>query len=152
MKVGDLAPNFILKDEKGTDFELYKNLNKYLLLAFYPKDDTPVCSTQLSEYNDNLDDFIKNDVNVVGISTDSVQSHSKFCGKLKLNFPLLADDEKKVSKQFDAINFLGMNKRLLVLIGTDKRILWTDSTLPMTYIKTVEILQKVKDLNMKEMT
>ena len=152
MKAGDLVPNFILKDGNGNDFELYKNLHKILLLAFYPKDNTPVCSTQLSEYNDNLDDFIKNDVNVVGISTDSVQSHSKFCGKLKLNFPLLADYEKKVSKQFDAINFLGMNKRLLVLIGTDKRILWTDSTLPVTYIKTVEILQKVKDLNMKEMT
>ena len=152
MKAGDLASNFILKDEKGKDFELYKNLHKILLLAFYPKDNTPVCSTQLSEYNDNFDDFIKTGVNIVGISTDSVQSHLKFCGKLKLNFPLLADNEKKVSKQFDAINFLGMNKRLLVLIGTDKRILWVDSTFPATYRKTDEILEKIKDLKMKEMT
>ncbi len=59
---------------------------------------------------------------VVGISTDSVKSHSNFCNKLKLNFPLLADEDKTVSKQFDAINFLGMNKRLLVLIGTDRKV------------------------------
>ena len=152
MKVGDPAPNFILKDENGEDFELYKNLDKLLLLAFYPKDDTLVCSTQLADYNDYLDEFIKNGVNVVGINTDSVQSHSNFCSKLNLNFPLLADEDKKVSKQFDAINFLGMNKRLLVIIGTDKHILWTDSTLPVTYVKASEILEKVKVLNMKEMT
>jgi peroxiredoxin len=152
MKVGDLAPNFFLKDEKGVDFELYKNLEKHLLLAFYPKDDTLVCSIQLAEYNDSLDDFIKSGVNVVGISTDSVQSHSNFCSKLKLNFPLLADENKIVSKKFDAINFLGMSKRSLVLIGTDKRILWKDSTIPVNYVKPAEILQKVKVLNLKEMT
>lgn len=152
MKVGDLAPNFVLKNEKEEDFELYKNLDKLLLLAFYPKDDTLVCSTQLAEYNDNLNEFIKNGINVVGISTDSVKSHSNFCNKLNLNFPLLADEEKKVSKQFNVINFLGINKRILILIGTDKRILWTDSTFPATYVKASEILEKVKALNMKEMT
>jgi peroxiredoxin len=152
MKVGDIAPNFTLKNQDEEDFELYKNLEKHLLLVFYPKDDTPVCSSQLAEYNTNLDDFINNGVNVVGISTDSVQSHLDFCGKLKLNFPLLADEEKKVSRQFGAINFLGMNKRLLVLIGTDRRILWTESTLPITYIKTGEILEKVRSLSIKEMT
>jgi len=152
MKVGDVVQDFKLKDENGNDFELYKNLDKQVLLAFYPKDDTPVCSTQLADYNNNLDEFINNGVKVVGISTDSVKSHSKFCNKLKLNFPLLADEEKKVSKQFDAINFLGMNKRLLVLIGTDKKVLWIDSTLSVTYIKTEEILEKVKLLNSKEMT
>jgi peroxiredoxin Q/BCP len=152
MKVGDIAPNFIIKDQNGKEFELYKNLDKHLLLAFYPKDDTLVCSSQLAEYNNSFDDFLNNGVNVVGISTDSVQSHLNFCSKLKLNFLLLADEDKKVSKQFDAINFLGMNKRLLVLIGTDKRILWTESTLPVTYIKTGEILEKVKSLSIKEMT
>ncbi len=72
MKAGDIAPNFILKDEAGNDFELYKNLDKQVLLAFYPKDDTLVCSSQLTDYNQNLDEFIKNGVRVVGISTDSV--------------------------------------------------------------------------------
>lgn len=152
MKAGEIAPNFILKDEKGTDFELYKNLDTNVLLAFYPKDDTPVCSTQLADYNDHLDDFIKKGIKVIGISTDTVESHYSFCKKLNLNFPLLADIDKKVSKEFDAINFLGINKRLLVLIGSDKKVIWIDSTMPVTYINTQEILQKVELLNRKEMT
>jgi peroxiredoxin len=152
MKVGDVAQNFILKDENRNDFELYKNLDKKILLAFYPKDDTLVCSTQLSDYNRNIDEFIKNDIRVVGISTNSVKSHSNFCNKLKLSFPLLADTTKTVSKQFNAINLFGIRKRLLVLIGTDKTILWTDSTLTVTYIKTGEILKKAQLLSIKEMT
>ena len=152
MKAGDFVSNFILKDENGNEFNLYKNLDRKVLLAFYPKDDTLVCSTQLSNYNENLDDFIKHGVRVVGISTDSVESHSNFCNKLKLNFPLLADVDKTVCKQFDAVNFLGISKRLLVLIGTNKRVLWTGSTLSFTYIKTEEILEKVKLSSIKEMT
>jgi peroxiredoxin len=152
MKAGDLVSNFVLKDENGNAFELYKNLDNKVLLAFYPKDDTLVCSTQLSDYNKNLDDFIKHGISVIGISTDSVESHSNFCSKLKLNFPLLADEDKTVSKQFDAVNFLGMNKRLLVLIGTNKKVLWVDSTMSITYIKSEEILEKVKLISIKEMT
>jgi len=152
MKEGDFVSNFILRDENGNEFDLYKYLDKKVLLAFYPKDDSLVCSTQLSNYNESLDDFIKHGVRVVGISTDSVESHSNFCSKLKLNFPLLADADKTVSKQFNALNFLGINKRLLVLIGTDKKVLWTDSTLSFTYIKTEEILEKVKLSSIKEMT
>ena len=152
MKEGDLVSNFILKDENGNNFELYENLDTNVLLVFYPKDDTQVCSTQLTDYNENLDDFIRNGIKVVGISTDSVESHFSFCKKLNLNFPLLADTDRKVSKAFDAINFLGMNKRLLVMIGKDKKVIWSDSTLPITYFNTHEILAKVDFLNRKEMT
>ena len=152
MKVGDVVQNFILKDENGNDFELYKNLNKKVLLAFYPKDNTLTCSAQLDDYNQNLDEFSRNGIKIIGISTDSVESHSNFCNKLKLNFPLLADKDKTVSKQFHAINFLGMNKRILVLIGIDKKVLWIDSTLAIKYIKTEEILEKVKLKSIKEMT
>lgn len=152
MKPGDIAKNFILKDETGKSFELYKNLDTQILLVFYPKDDTLVCSTQLAEYNENLDEFSKNKIKVVGISTDSIQSHSDFCNKLKIKFPLLADEDREVNRQYNAINFLGMNKRLLVIIGTDRKVLWTASTLPVTFIKTKEIVEKVKLLNSKEMT
>ena len=152
MKAGDIATNFTLKDQDGNDFELYNNLNQPLLLVFYPKDNTLVCSNQLANYNENLDEFINNDIKVVGISTDSINSHSKFCNKLNLNFPLLSDQDKKVSKMFDALNFMGMKKRLLVLIGKNKKVLWMDSTSSITYMKTGEIIEKVKVLNMKEMT
>jgi thioredoxin-dependent peroxiredoxin len=152
MKVGDVVQNFILKDENGNDFELYQNLDMKVLIVFYPKDDTLVCTSQLDEYNQNLDEFRKKNVKVVGISIDSVESHSNFCNKLKLNFPLLADTDKTVSKGFDAINFLGMSKRILVLVGTDKKVLWTDSTLSIKYIKSAEILEKIEFLSNKEMT
>ncbi len=152
MKTGDRVPNFILKDESGNEFELYKNPDKNILLAFYPKDNTPVCSAQLTDYNNNLNDFVQNGIRVIGISTDSVESHSAFCKKLKLSFPLLADVNKEVSKQFDATNFLGMNKRLLILIGADKKVIWTDSTLSVTYINAGEIIKKAGLLNLKEMT
>ena len=152
MKTGDTAENFILKDQDGKDFELYKNLSNPLLLVFYPKDDTPVCSAQLSDYNSNLDDFKQYGINLIGISTDSVQSHFKFCGKINLNFPILSDSEKKVSKMYEALNLLGMSKRILVLIGTNKRILWKGSTLSFTYMKPAEILRNIGSLNLKEMT
>ena len=152
MKTGDIAPNFILKDESGKDFELYKNLDKQMLLVFYPKDDTPVCSTQLAEYNDNLDELNQNGIKVVGINTDTIQSHLEFCTKLNIKFPLLADVDKSVSRQYDALNFLGMNKRLLVIIETDSKVLWNASTFPVTFIKSREIVEKVKLLNSKAMT
>jgi peroxiredoxin Q/BCP len=152
MKVGDIAQNFIFKDETGKDFELYKNLYTQMLLVFYPKDDTPVCSFQLAEYSNNLEEYIKNGIKVVGINAGTVQSHSDFCTKLDIKFPLLADEDKKISRQYDAINFMGITKRLLVVIGTDRKVLWTASTLPLKFVKTKEIVEKVKFLNSKEMT
>lgn len=152
MKVGDIAPNFNLKDEKGNEFELYKNLDRKILLVFYPKDDTPVCSSQLSDYNDNLNEFSEHGIKVIGINADTIQSHVEFCNKLELEIPLLADDNKKVSKQYDALNLLGMNKRILILIGTNKKVLWIAPTLAVRFIKTSEILSRISSLNSEEMT
>ena len=152
MKVGDTAPNFILKDEKENEFELYKNLDKNVLLVFYPKDDTPVCSSQLTEYNNNLDKFSKHGIKVIGINSDSIDSHSEFCTKLKIEIPLLADENKEVSDQYGALNLFRMNKRILILVGTNKKILWTASTLPVKFIKTSEILGRITSINSEEMT
>jgi len=152
MKVGDTAPNFILKDEKGNEFELYKNLDRKILLVFYPKDDTPVCSSQLSEYNHNLDEFSKLGIKVIGINADTIQSHVEFCNKLEIKIPLLADENKNISRQYGALNLFGMNKRVLILIGTNKKVLWIAPTLTIKYIKTSEILRRISALNSKELT
>ena len=150
MKIGDIAPNFRIKDEMGNDFELYDNLENNILLIFYPKDDTPVCSTQLAEYNNNIEEFTKYEIKLVGINTNTVQSHNSFSKKLSLKFPLLTDGDKKVSKKYNALNFLGTNKRLLVLISKDREVIWIDSTMSIIYIKSKEILQKVQTLAVKK--
>lgn len=146
MKTGDIAPNFNLIDQYGNDFELYKNLNKKVLLVFYPKDKTPVCSTQLAEYNQNLKEFDNQGIKLVAISSDSVDSHLQFCSNLKLNFPLLSDASKNIIKSFKAVNFIGLSKRKLILINTDKKILWIGNMLSVNYLKTEEILNSVESL------
>ncbi len=152
MKIGDIAPNFQLNDENGKLFELYKNLDSRVLIVFYPKDDTPVCSSQLAEYNDNLDEFLKNGIKVVGINADTIQSHIEFCNKLKLKFPLLADEDRKVSKQYGALNIFGINKRILILVGIDKKVLWIAPTLSINFIKSGRILEKITSLNSEKLT
>ena len=152
MKLGDTVQNFSLQNENGEEFELYKSLNQKVLLVFYPKDDTPVCSSQLAEYNENFDEFIKHGIKVIGINSDSKQSHSEFSSKLQLKFRLLSDTDKKISGQFDALNIFGLTKRKLVLIGSDNKVIWTATTLPLTYLKTKEILKNSASIDSKEMT
>ena len=142
--IGKLAPNFILNDQFGKEFELYKNLDRNLLLVFYPKDDSLVCSRQLANYNRNLDLFKKNDINVVGINIESSISHQSFCDKLGLNFPILSDTDKKVSKAYDALTFVGVNKRKLILINSSKNVVFEKSVFNFHYPSVEEILNLVK--------
>ncbi len=152
MKVGGTAPNFKLKDQNGNEFELYKNLMKKVLLVFYPKDNSLVCSNQLADYNNHLDRFREKGIDVVGISSDSIESHLKFCFDLKLKFPLLADVNKTVIKEYNAINFLGTGKRKLILIDRDKKIIWNRDILPINYLKGGQILSSVNNLDMRNLT
>ena len=110
MRVGEIAENFILKDQFGKEFELYENLQTKLLLAFYPKDETTICTTQLTNYNINRNKFEKRGIKVIGINTGSVNSHSKFCNKLGFDFIVLSDISKRVSRMYNALNLFGVNK------------------------------------------
>ena len=141
--VGDIAENFILKDQYGNDFELYKNLDKRILLVFYPKDDSPVCTKQLSNYDKNINEFEKLNISIAAINTAAVDMHLSFCNKLKLKFPVLSDKSKQVSKNYKALNLLGMVKRKIVLISTDKKIILEKVVLPFYYINTEKILKEV---------
>ena len=96
------APNFKIISTTGKDFELSQNLKKHLILYFYPKDNTPGCTTESVEFAKQYKKLQKLDVDVVGISKDSIESHLAFIKKFSLPFRLLSDETTKVLKLYDA--------------------------------------------------
>lgn len=95
-----LAPDFTLHDQDGALHTLSKLRGKWVLIYFYPKDDTPGCTKQACAIRDAWGEFEKNECIVLGISTDSEKSHKKFEEKYTLPFTLLADTEKDVVKAY----------------------------------------------------
>ena len=101
LKVGDSIPNFTAKDTNGNDFDS-KNVvgHKPLVIYFYPKDNTPGCTAQACSFRDQYEDFKDLGAEVIGISSDSADSHQKFAKQYKLPFILLSDSDKKIRKLF----------------------------------------------------
>lgn len=100
LKVGDKAPDFKLPDQAGNFHSLKDYRGKWMVVYFYPKDDTSGCTKEACLVRDNMPDFKKLKAAIVGISTDSIKSHSKFAEKYSLNFTILADEGKKVVNQY----------------------------------------------------
>jgi len=94
--VGVRAPTFTLEDQGGKEHSLADYAGKWVLLYFYPKDDTPGCTIEACTIRDQFKDFTKIGAVVLGVSTDSVASHKKFAEKYGLPFTLLADVNKEV--------------------------------------------------------
>lgn len=99
-QINKLAPDFTLPDQDGKKHKLSDYKGEWILLYFYPKDDTPGCTTEACTLRDNLPKFGKLKAKVFGISVDSVASHKKFADKYKLPFTLLADEDKKVVEKY----------------------------------------------------
>jgi peroxiredoxin Q/BCP len=99
-KLGSMAKDFTLEDQDGKKHTLFDYRGKWVLIYFYPKDDTPGCTKQACAIRDALPDLKKLKITVLGISTDTVASHKKFAEKYGLPFTLLADPEKKVVKLY----------------------------------------------------
>ena len=97
LKVGSVAPSFTSLDQNGNAVSLSDFIGKKVVLYFYPKDNTPTCTTESCNLNDNYNLFLKNGYVVLGVSADDVKSHKKFADKYKLKFQLLADKEKKIN-------------------------------------------------------
>jgi len=107
LKVGDKIPNFKAKDTDGNDFDS-QNLvgHKPLVIYFYPKDNTPGCTAQACSFRDQYEDFKDLGAEVIGISSDSVDSHQKFASHYKLPFVLLSDGDKKIRKLFGVPSYV----------------------------------------------
>ena len=100
IKENTKAPNFNLPSTSNKKYSLNDSIGKYLVLYFYPKDDTPGCTIETNEFNKLLSKFKKFECEVYGISKDSLKSHDKFKEKYKIKFDLLADEELKVLKKY----------------------------------------------------
>ncbi|AEA47808.1 peroxiredoxin [Archaeoglobus veneficus] len=117
--------------EKAVDFEAETQLGKikigelkkWVVLYFYPKDNTPGCTKEAKSFNELLDEFEKLNAAVIGVSTQSVESHKKFAEKLGLRFPLVADVNKKISSSYGVLKENGKTaKRTTFLIDPEMNI------------------------------
>ncbi|WP_372794940.1 peroxiredoxin [Lutibacter sp.] len=111
IKVGDKVPSFKLKDQNGNLFTVNNTTGKPMVIYFYPKDDTSGCTKQACKFRDEFEQFKNIDAVIIGISSDSVESHKKFEEKYSLPFTLLADINNEVRKLF------GVSKSMIFLPG-----------------------------------
>jgi peroxiredoxin Q/BCP len=129
--VGDRAPLVQGKDQNGNEWKLSEVVGKkVVLLYFYPKDDTPGCTKEACGFRDRIADLKKDNVEVVGVSFDSSESHQKFISKYNLNFPLLADTDGSIADAY-GVRMSGKNmaKRTSFLIGLDGKIAHVTDTM-----------------------
>lgn len=100
LKAGDKAPDFSLENQDGVQISLKDFSGKKVVLYFYPKDNTPGCTTEACEFSEDFSKFLDIDAVIVGISPDSVKSHENFIAKHDLKHILLSDEDKEVSKLY----------------------------------------------------
>lgn len=123
LKVGDPAPDFKLPDADGKIYSLSSYRGKSpVVIYFYPKADTPGCTKQACGIRDNWKKFEEAGIPVFGISVDSQKDLVRFREKYSLNFPLLSDEKKEVTKAYGVLNLLGFASRVTFIVDKDGKI------------------------------
>ena len=126
---GDPAPDFVLSDQDGNVHRLTDYAGQTVVLYFYPRDDTPGCTKQACSFRDDMDEISAEGAVVLGVSTDTAESHQQFITKYELNFPLLVDTDAEVATRYGAWGektlygrkSIGMTRATFV-IGPDGRL------------------------------
>lgn len=117
LKESTKAPDFKLPDKDNKIHSLSDYLGKWVVLYFYPKDDTPGCTKEATNFRDNIDKFKSLSVEVIGISSDTIESHKKFIEKFNLNILLLSDLRKEIIGKYGAKGVV--TKRISYLINPE---------------------------------
>ena len=128
LQVGDMAPDFLGVDELGNEVRVSDYAGRRLVVYFYPKDSTPGCTAEACSLRDGMSNLLAAGYAVVGISADSAASHARFKEKQQLNFPLVADTEKRTIEAFGAWGlkkmagreYMGIIRTTFVIDGTGK--------------------------------
>jgi len=125
LEVGSPAPEFELFDQKNTSHNLKDYQGKWVVLYFYPKDDTPGCTKEACAFRDDIAELQNLNIKVFGVSVDDIDSHAKFAEKYSLQFPLLADSGGNVAKQYGSLTSIGplkLAKRHTFIIDPNSKI------------------------------
>lgn len=150
IQINQKVPDFELLDEEGKKFKLY-DIKKPLLIVFYPGDETPVCTAQLCDYRDGIQDFKGLEVDIIGISKDSIVSHQNFKKKYNLPFTLLSDPDGKVAELFGCKTLLGTINRAVFLINANHELLWYHkeklSLFRRTKEELIDVIKNLKQQN-----
>ena len=125
--VGQQAPEFSLPSQEGTPVSLDHYRGKWVVLYFYPKDMTPGCTKEAHNFQADQEKYTKENAVILGVSVQSADSHKEFCTKENLTFRLLADTDKKVTKEYGSLAVYGMASRNTFLIDPSGKIVkvWT---------------------------
>jgi peroxiredoxin Q/BCP len=127
INVGDPAPDFVLADGDGREWRLSDQRGKVVVLLFYPGDETPVCTKQMCSVRDHWDKYVATGAEVVGISTNSVESHRQFTEHHRLPLRLLADTEGRVRELYGALSLLpGRTARAVFVIAANGSLRYRD--------------------------
>jgi thioredoxin-dependent peroxiredoxin len=145
INIHDSAPTFSALDQNGKIHRLEDYRGRWLLLYFYPKDDTPGCTAEACQFRDNFG-LLKEKIEIVGISADNQESHQKFADKYKLPFTLLADPEREIIEEYGTDNVL-LPKRTSFLINPDGKVVKIYPKVNPQYhveeiIRDIDLLQK----------
>jgi len=146
---GQPAPDFVLPDQSGKLVNLADFRGKWLVLYFYPKDDTPGCTEQACKFRDDLHKLTVLGAHVVGVSVDDTTSHAEFAKKYSLPFPLLADSKTTVAASYGSLTNLGIvkfAKRNTFLIDPQGKIakVYLSASTSRNSIEVIEDLKKLK--------
>jgi peroxiredoxin Q/BCP len=149
--VGDPAPEFTLP---GTapgggvhDYALADFAGKPVVIAFYPGDDTAVCTKQLNDYNDGFDSFNELDAQVLGISPQGLDSHERFSSKYGFKFPLLADTDKAVARRYGTLGPIGFPRRSVFIVDGGGTIRYAHRAIAgLTFRPASELVAVLHDL------
>ena len=149
--VGKPAPVFKLQDQNAKWHELKQYQGKWVVLYFYPKDNSPGCTQEANQFKSLYPQFIKNNAVVLGVSLDDVKTHQKFSAKLGLPFPILADSNHQLANQFGIVRNLGITKiakRESFLIDPQGTIVYHYSSVN-TQTHAAQVLADIQKLNRK---
>ena len=145
--VNEKAPGFCLQSDSGDEYCLSDHAGQRVLLVFYPGDNTPVCTAQLCEYGDGIEEFAGLGVSVIGISSDDLESHRKFRSKHELPFVLLSDPDLEVAKLYGSKGRFGM-KRAVFLVDEEGVVRYAHiEALALFRRRAEELLEAIKLLD-----